>query len=189
MRAKAFPNAILGVDPGTQCTGYALVTNGYNDCTLISAGTIQLRSIKDHHAKLRHIFNSLYHIISDFSPKYMAIEAPFYGKNVQSMLKLGRAQGVALTCGMVKGLDTTEYAPRKIKQSITGNGNAAKEQVAAMLKQLMPDADFSELNHDATDALAVAYCHYLSLKNPVTKRGAYKNWSDFIRSNPDKNIK
>lgn len=189
MRAKAFPNAILGVDPGTQCTGYALITNEHRTCELITAGNIQLKSIKDHHAKLRHIFNRLYHIISDYQPKYLAIEAPFYGKNVQSMLKLGRAQGVALTCGMVKGLETTEYAPRKIKQSITGNGNAAKEQVAAMLKQLMPEADLSELNHDATDALAVAYCHYLSLSNPVTKGNTYKSWSDYIRSNPDRNIK
>lgn len=189
MRAKAFPNAILGVDPGTQCTGYALITNAQKDCDIITAGTIRLKSIKDHHAKLRHIFNSLYHIISDYRPQYMAIEAPFYGKNVQSMLKLGRAQGVALTCGMVKGLETTEYAPRKIKQSITGNGNASKEQVAAMLKQLMPEADLSELNHDATDALAVAYCHYLSLRNPITKGSAYKNWSDYLRANPDRDAK
>lgn len=189
MRAKAFPNAILGVDPGTQCTGYALITNEQEHCEMITAGTIQLKSIKDHHAKLRHIFNSLYHIISDYRPKYMAIEAPFYGKNVQSMLKLGRAQGVALTCGMVKGLETTEYAPRKIKQSITGNGSAAKEQVAAMLKQLLPDSDISDLNHDATDALAVAYCHYLGLRNPISKGNAYKGWSDYLRANPDRNIK
>lgn len=189
MRTKAFPNAILGVDPGTQCTGYALITNDADRCEFITAGVIQLKSIKDHHAKLRNIFNTLYHIISDYTPKYMAIEAPFYGKNVQSMLKLGRAQGVALTCGMVKGLDTTEYAPRRIKQSITGNGNAAKEQVAAMLTQLMPDVDMSGLNHDATDALAVAYCHYLSLKNPIAKGKSYKGWSDFLRSNPDRNVK
>jgi crossover junction endodeoxyribonuclease RuvC len=188
MTTKAFKHSIIGIDPGTSVTGYAIISNQEKQSEIITVGTISLQKIKDPHEKLRVIFNRLFHIISDFKPHYMAIEAPFYGKNVQSMLKLGRAQGVALTCGMVKGLEITEYAPKKIKQSVTGNGNASKEQIAAMLAQFY-NTDLSNLSLDATDAIAVAYTHYLQVQNPsLLQSGKYSGWDDFLKNNPDRTI-
>lgn len=176
---------ILGIDPGTNITGYGIITN-QSTPIIIDAGVIDLRKIDNHHEKLRQIFSKLYTLITHYDPQYMSIEAPFYGKNIQSMLKLGRAQGVALTCAMLKGLETEEYSPKKIKQSVTGNGNSSKEQLAAMLSQIL-ETDLSKYPLDATDALSTAYCHYLHLSSPLGKSSKkFSSWSDYINDNPDK---
>ncbi|MDX1480014.1 MAG: crossover junction endodeoxyribonuclease RuvC, partial [Saprospiraceae bacterium] len=137
--------------------------------------------------KLKEIFLQLQEVIETFLPAVMAIEAPFYGKNVQSMLKLGRAQGVAMAAAMTMGLEIAEYSPKKVKQSVTGNGNAAKEQVAAMLEHLVA-YPVRSLGLDASDALAVAYCHYLKLNGPGTSTAPrhYSGWKSFIKDNPDR---
>lgn len=145
-------------------------------------GTLKLTRLPDHQTKLKEIFLQLQEIIETYLPSTMAIESPFFGKNVQSMLKLGRAQGVAMAAAMTMGLDITEYSPKKIKQSITGNGNASKEQVAAMLKNML---DFTVTEHylDATDALGVALCHYHQMSSGL-KIPKTKNWKSFIKENP-----
>uniref|UniRef100_UPI00359F3273 crossover junction endodeoxyribonuclease RuvC n=1 Tax=Prevotella heparinolytica TaxID=28113 RepID=UPI00359F3273 len=138
------------------------------------------------HLKLKHIYERVQGIISSYLPDEMAIEAPFFGKNVQSMLKLGRAQGVAIVAALMREIPITEYAPLKIKMAITGNGQASKEQVAAMLQRMLkiPDSEMSPLM-DATDALAAAYCHYLQMGRPVSVK-KYNGWGDFVQKNPDK---
>ena len=144
---------------------------------------MKLTHFANHQTKLKEIFLQLQEIIETYLPSSMAIESPFFGKNVQSMLKLGRAQGVAMAAAMTMGLDITEYSPKKIKQSITGNGNASKEQVAAMLKNML---DFTVREHylDATDALGVALCHYHQISGSGIKVPKTKNWKSFIKENP-----
>ena len=175
---------ILGVDPGTNILGYSVIELQSDGIIILDLGTIKLDKKSDHQTKLKEIFLQLQEIIETFLPEVMAIEAPFFGKNVQSMLKLGRAQGVAMAAAMTMGLEIAEYSPKRIKQSVTGNGNAAKEQVSAMLAQLLK-RPMHNVSLDASDALATAYCHYLQVSGvSVTRPDRYAGWDSFIKKNP-----
>lgn len=190
---------ILGIDPGTNILGYAIIEVISKNAILIHAiGVVKLDKYTGHEQKLKRIFEKVYHLSKTYKPDEMAIEAPFFGKNVQSMLKLGRAQGVAIAAAAVCGLSVCEYSPRKVKQAITGNGNAAKEQVSAMVKHLLK-LDALPSYFDATDAGAVAICHYLQThtgvaalqKNAGDRPAAApkkksNNWKNFITDNPDR---
>lgn len=171
---------ILGMDPGTNVMGYGIITVKNNNMSLIQFGVIHLEKYQNHEIKLKKIFERVLGIIDEFKPDEVAIEAPFYGKNVQSMLKLGRAQGVAMAAVLYRDIPIREYAPKKIKQSVTGNGNASKEQVASMLKNLLGFQITPKLL-DATDALAVALCH-INQKNPNENKS--RHWKSFIKDNP-----
>jgi len=173
---------ILGIDPGTNIMGYGLIAIKGNQITLIQFGVVHLNKYPDHALKLSKIFERITQIIEEYKPDEMAIESPFFGTNVQSMLKLGRAQGVAIAAAISKQVPIFEYAPKKIKQSVTGNGNASKEQVAAMLSKLLQFQEIPKLL-DATDALGVALCHYFQ-KGVTTK--SKSGWNAFLKENPDK---
>lgn len=179
---KEKQKTILGIDPGTTVLGYGIIALNGNQTSLITLGVLHLNKINGHHLKLKKIFERIISLIKEFQPDEIAIEAPFYGKNVQSMLKLGRAQGVAIVAGMMEEIPIYEYAPKKIKLSITGNGNASKEQVAAMLQQILKFKDSSKF-FDATDGLAAAVCHSFQNKYSLTKKG-YSGWESFIKDNP-----
>ncbi len=182
---------ILGVDPGTVKMGYALLEINGSQMKSVDIGVIFLDAHSDHPTRLLKILERLQSIITTYKPSIMAVEAPFYAKNVQSMLKLGRAQGVAIAVGMDKGLDIFEYSPRKIKQSVTGNGNASKEQVAFLLQSQLK-VDLAGQLLDATDALAVAVCHFYqngkistsTTKTPIKK--SKTTWKNFLADNPDR---
>jgi crossover junction endodeoxyribonuclease RuvC len=182
---------ILGVDPGTVKMGYALLEINGNQMKTMDIGVIFLDALSDHPTRLLKILERLQSIIDTYKPTIMAIEAPFYAKNVQSMLKLGRAQGVAMAVGMDKGLEIFEYSPRKIKQSVTGNGNASKEQVAYLLQSQLK-VDLTGQFLDATDALSAAVCHFYqngkistsTTKTPVKKSKV--TWKNFLADNPDR---
>jgi len=178
---------ILGIDPGTAILGYGLIEVQGKQMKLLALGVLKLDKIDDHHLKLQKIFERCIELIDGFHPDELAIEAPFFGKNVQSMLKLGRAQGVAIAAALSRQLPVMEYAPRKIKQSITGNGNASKEQVAAMLQRVLqiPDADMPD-KLDATDGLAAAVCHFYQSSSPLTSGKSYSGWKSFLSANPDR---
>jgi crossover junction endodeoxyribonuclease RuvC len=164
--------------------GYGLVKVQGSHITLLEMGVLQPGKVKDSYKKLQLIFNTVSGLITKYQPDTFAIEAPFFGKNVQSMLKLGRAQGVAIAAAMRHGLEVTEYSPKKVKQSITGNGNAAKEQVMKMLQQILAFKE-TPRHLDATDALAVAVCHYFQQKAlPEGKNNKLTGWNDFIAKNP-----
>ena len=179
---------ILGVDPGTNILGYGLIHIQDKKMKLIAMGVLRLEKIPDHALKLQKIFNKIVSLIEEYKPDELSIEAPFFGKNVQSMLKLGRAQGVAIAGALSKNLPIQEYSPKKIKQSITGNGNASKEQVSEMLKTLLNFKETPEFL-DATDGLAAAVCHYFQSKPGVVgKTKAYSGWKAFITENPDKKV-
>jgi crossover junction endodeoxyribonuclease RuvC len=175
---------ILGIDPGTLVMGYGLIQIKNSTPHLLELGVLKPGKVKDSYKKLQLIFNTVSGLITKYQPTDFAIEAPFFGKNVQSMLKLGRAQGVAIAAAMRHGLDVTEYSPKKVKQSITGNGNADKEQVMKMLQTLLSFKE-SPKHYDATDALAVALCHHFQTTSPLNKvvKGI-KGWEDFIKKNP-----
>lgn len=177
---------ILGIDPGTTIMGYGVIKVTGNKATLITMGIIDLRKFPDGYLKLGHIFERVTGIIDSFLPDEMAIEAPFFGKNVQSMLKLGRAQGTAIAAAIHHGVPIHEYAPMKIKLAITGQGKASKEQVAGMLQRLLKisDDDMSDFM-DATDALGAAYCHFMQLSRPQSE-AHYRSWKDFATKNKDK---
>lgn len=185
MKKTTKPYKILGIDPGTNQLGYAILEVSGRKTTLITMGILKLKSFKDHTTKLKEIFLQLQEIIETYLPTQLSIEAPFYGKNVQSMLKLGRAQGVAMAAGMTMGLEIIEYSPKKIKQSVTGNGNASKEQVAAMLESIMR-IKIQSSTLDATDALAAAYCHYNQSQSILAGTKSYSSWSNFIKDNPNR---
>lgn len=176
---------ILGIDPGTTELGYAVVEVHAKSRRIVEIGTLKLDKFKDHAKRLEVIHTRLSQVIGTYTPKIMAIEAPFFGKNPQSMLKLGRAQGVCMAAGIAQGLAVHEYAPRKIKQSITGNGNASKEQVAAMLQQEF-ELDISRYKNDATDALGAAMCHYFQSRSPLAGLGKAKGWEAFLKANEDR---
>jgi crossover junction endodeoxyribonuclease RuvC len=179
---------ILGIDPGTSILGYGIIEVKGKQMQLLALGVVRLDKIDDHALKLKKIFERCIELIDGFHPDELAIEAPFFGKNVQSMLKLGRAQGVAIAAALSRQLSVTEYAPRKIKQSITGNGNASKEQVAAMIQRLLniEDSQMPE-KMDATDGLAAAVCHFYQTSNPLL--GTKSNsWKSFLSNNPDRII-
>jgi len=191
---KSNSKIILGIDPGTIVMGYGLISVNKNSISLVEMGVLQLAKNKDHSERLKLIFQKMESLIKIHKPESVAIEAPFYGKNVQSMLKLGRAQGVAIAASMMHGLNAVEYAPKKVKQSITGRGSATKEQVFEMLQQTLKfkeDVRFM----DATDAVAVALCHHYQDKyNELTGSNAVKvtakkkktSWETFIATNPDR---
>jgi crossover junction endodeoxyribonuclease RuvC len=180
---------ILGIDPGTNLMGYGVLHIIDSKPTVVTLGVVDLRKYSNHYLKLGHIHERVQGIIESYLPDEVAIEAPFFGKNVQSMLKLGRAQGVAMAAALERDIPITEYAPLKIKMSITGNGQASKEQVADMLKRILKlSDDMTGPFLDATDALAAAYCHYLQLDKPQQTKN-YSNWKDFIKKNPNKVIK
>lgn len=196
---------ILGIDPGTNYTGYGVlqIRDGKPHCVVL--GYIELVKYKDPYTKLQQIFRRVDALIGEYRPDEVALESPFFGENVQSMLKLGRAQGVAMAAALVRELPVSEYAPRRIKQSITGNGAASKEQVAAMLKSILK-IEYALNKLDATDGLAVALCHFYETSSPLCSvagdrknalggglksrsRGGSKSWESFLAANPDREIK
>ena len=183
---------ILGVDPGTMVMGYGLVRQKGKELSIIRMGILKLNKLENQALKLKTIFERMLEIIEEYKPDEMAIEAPFFGKNVQSMLKLGRAQGVAMAAALYRDIPIFEYAPRTIKQTITGNGSASKEQVSKMLQAMLK---FEEMPKylDATDALAAAVCHYLDRGKDVnytkpkhSRKSASSQWAQFVQQNPDR---
>ncbi|WP_235298817.1 crossover junction endodeoxyribonuclease RuvC [Portibacter marinus] len=175
-------NRIIGIDPGTNVLGFAVVDIVNGECKILDMGVLKLIKYPDHTTKLKEIFLQIQEIIETYLPSEMAIEAPFFGKNVQSMLKLGRAQGVSMAAAMTMGLEICEYSPKKIKQSVTGNGNASKEQVALMLMQILKKK-LHDQYHDATDALAVAMTHHHQRSGSSTGKKQYSDWSSFVKNN------
>jgi crossover junction endodeoxyribonuclease RuvC len=171
---------IVGLDPGTRIMGYAALLVQNSRMKLLQYGVIRLEKYSGYELKLKKIFERVTGLIEEFSPDEIALEAPFYGKNVQSMLKLGRAQGVAMAAALHHQIPIAEYAPKKVKQSVTGNGNASKEQVAKMMQTLLNIKETPKLL-DATDALAVAITHYFQAR---PKKGTSKSWKAFIADNP-----
>lgn len=176
---------ILGVDPGTNLLGYGLIAVKERSAEYITMGVLDLRKERDHFVVLRRIIFEVGALIDNYSPDELAIESPFYGKNVQVMHKLGRAQGAAIAAAIQRGLPVFEYAPKKIKMSITGRGNASKEQVALILQKTLK-CDFDSLYLDASDALAIALCHYYQLVNPLLDRSTSSTWEKFIESHPQR---
>ncbi|MGB0392554.1 MAG: crossover junction endodeoxyribonuclease RuvC [Flavobacteriaceae bacterium] len=175
---------ILGIDPGTTIMGFGIIQVLNNQPKLMQLNELELKKYKDHYLKLKYIFQRTISLIDQYHPDEIAIEAPFFGKNVQSMLKLGRAQGVAMAAGLTREIPITEYSPKKIKMAITGNGNASKEQVAKMLQQMLHIKTLPK-NLDATDGLAAAVCHYFNYgKSADTKN--YSSWSAFVKQHPSK---
>jgi len=189
----------MGVDPGTNYTGYGFLAVEGNAARCVALGYIDIAKMTDPYQKLRHIFERVSALIGEFSPDEAAFESPFFGENVQSMLKLGRAQGVAMAAALVRGLPVYEYPPRLVKQSITGNGAASKEQVAAILGKLLR-IEYTPAKLDATDGLAVALCHHFQSSSPLAaaagaaaaktkpKRAA-TTWETFAGANPDRIVK
>lgn len=173
---------ILGIDPGTSIMGFSVIKAQGKTVNVLILDVLKLEKIDSHPLKLKKIFETTLRIIEQYHPDSLAIEAPFFGKNVQSMLKLGRAQGVAMAAALYKNIEVFEYSPRKIKQSITGKGAASKEQVAAMLTNLISFSNPTDFL-DATDALAVAYCHFLQ-RNTTGPTTEYNSWANFILKNP-----
>ncbi len=173
---------ILGLDPGTNVMGYGVIMVQKPKIDLLQFGVIHLNKYESHELRLKKIFDRVLSLIDDFHPDEVALEAPFYGKNVQSMLKLGRAQGVAMSAALSREIPIVEYAPKRVKQSVTGNGNASKEQVAKMLMTLFTIKELPKLL-DATDALAVAVCHHFQKGESKNKA---KSWESFVKDNPGK---
>ena len=173
---------ILGIDPGTTITGYGVIEITNNKPQLITLGIIELDKITDHYLKLKYIFERSLQLIDNYKPDELAIESPFYGKNVQSMLKLGRAQGTVISAALYRSIPIFEYAPRKIKQSITGQGTASKEQVAVILQNILNIKQLPT-NLDATDGLAAAMCHFYQKTVPAGSK-SLKSWKEFIKKNP-----
>jgi len=182
LKVKVKEKIILGIDPGTNITGYGVIKVSGTDPELVTIGSIDLSKFKDHYIKLKYIFDRTIGIIDEYHPDELAIEAPFYGKNVQSMLKLGRAQGAAIAAALSRSLPIFEYAPRKIKMSITGQGAASKEQVAAMLMSILKFKD-PRMRLDATDGLAAALCHFYQSNKPLSQK-TFNSWKDFMNKNP-----
>ncbi len=180
-----YERVILGIDPGTNVMGYGLIGVNGKKPEMIAMGVIKLSKFESHYLRLRRIYDRTIDLCSQYLPDEMAIEAPFFGKNVQSMLKLGRAQGVAMAAALSRDVPITEYEPRKIKQAITGNGAAAKEQVRDMLKRMLTIPESSLLPElDATDALAAALCHFYESGKPIKSKSS--SWKDFIAHNPER---
>ena len=173
---------ILGIDPGTNMMGYGIIHISNNKINLIAMGSIDLGKLGNHFLKLKKIFERTEYLINEYNPDELAIEAQFLGKNPQSMLKLGRAQGVSMAAALTKDIPVSEYAPKKIKQSITGSGNSSKEQVAGMLKNILKLKSLPK-HLDATDGLAVAVCHYYQLGKPNSEK-SYSGWDAFVKANP-----
>ena len=169
---------ILGIDPGTNIMGYGIIHEKDKNVKLLTMGIINMHKMEGHFNKLKYIFERTIQLIDGYKPDELAIEAPFQGKNVQSMLKLGRAQGAAIAAALNRTIPIYEYAPRKIKLAITGNGNASKEQVAGMLIKLLKITETPD-TLDATDGLAAAMCHYYQKTN-ITSETKCKTWADYV---------
>ena len=174
---------ILGIDPGTIVLGYGIIEIEKQKIKLLSMGVIQLSKYEDPLQKLKIIYEKVQGLISSYNPAHCAVETPFYGKNVQSMLKLGRAQGVAIASALTSNVEVFEYSPKKIKQSVTGNGNSSKEQVAAMLQTLCA-FELQPKFLDATDGLAAAVCHHFQNRTTATAGKKVTGWKDFLKQNP-----
>ena len=184
-----YEKIIMGIDPGTNVMGYGILGINGRKLTPIILGAIELNKVGDHYLRLARIYERITGLVEQYLPDELAIEAPFYGKNVQSMLKLGRAQGVAMAAALARDIPITEYAPLKVKQVVTGNGGASKEQVANMLCYILK-LDRSKLPAllDATDAMAVALTHYYESRKPSAAGGA-KNWEQFLKQHPERLIR
>ena len=177
---------ILGIDPGTTIMGFGLIKVVNRKMEFMQLNELLLQKYDDHYIKLKLIFERTIELIETYMPDEIAIEAPFMGKNAQSMLKLGRAQGVAMAAGLSRDIPITEYAPKKIKMAVTGNGNASKEQVAAMLKSILKLKTLPK-NLDSTDGLAAAVCHFYNSNSSSTKQNkTYGSWASFVTNNPKK---
>ena len=183
-KLRTFDKVLIGIDPGTNVMGYGILGVKAKKPQLIAMGVLKLSKFDDHYMRLHRIYERVLSLVEQYLPDEMAIEAPFFGKNVQSMLKLGRAQGVAIAAALARQVPIAEYEPRKIKMAITGNGAASKEQVAAMLQRILgiAAADMPDFL-DATDALAAALCHHYESQKPVAS-GHAKSWKDFIAHHP-----
>ena len=181
-RQQETEKLIMGIDPGTNIMGYAVIKakNANKTPELIVSGVLDMIKLKDPYIKLERIFERTLSVIDTYHPDELAIEAPFFGKNIQSMLKLGRAQGVAIAAALQRKIPIFEYAPLKIKMSITGNGNASKEQIAALLGILMKIPS-TPSRLDETDAIAIAYCHHIQGKLPTEGGAKCRNWGDYIK--------
>ncbi len=175
---------ILGIDPGTNIMGYGIISILNKKMHMVKMGIIHLDKLNSHALKLKKIFERTIQLVDEYKPDEVSLEAPFYGKNVQSMLKLGRAQGVAMAAALYRGIPIFEYTPKKIKKSITGNGNSSKLQVASMLESLLNIQNMPK-HLDATDGLAAAACHYFQ-RNDNDSNKNYSSWSSFLKDNPDK---
>ena len=182
MLAEKKERVIMGIDPGTAVMGYGVILERGSKIELITMGIVRMDHLDDHFLKLQRIFEKTVKLIDEFKPDTLALEAPFYGKNSQVMLKLGRAQGIAMAAALSRNIPINEYAPRKIKQSITGNGSAGKEQVAAMLQRLLNFKETPEFL-DATDGLAVAVCHSFQRITTGGKGKTYSGWESFVSDN------
>ena len=183
---KQADRIILGIDPGTNIMGYGILGVYGGKPRMIAMGLIELTKLGDHYLRLGRIYERVAMLVDQYCPDELAIEAPFFGKNVQSMLKLGRAQGVAMAAALSRQVPITEYEPRKIKLAITGNGAASKEQVCEMLKRILSIPQEALLPKlDATDALAAALCHFYESAKPLKTKSS-GSWKDFIARNPDK---
>lgn len=182
-----FDKIIIGIDPGTNVMGYGVIGVKGKKPGLIALGVVKLNKFESHYLRLRRIYDRVLSLVEQYLPDEMAIEAPFFGKNVQSMLKLGRAQGVAMAAALSRDVPITEYEPRKIKMAITGNGGASKEQVRELLKRMLSisSEQLQDLELDATDGLAAALCHFYETSRPIIASGP-KSWKEFIAKNPDK---
>ena len=181
---KEWDRIIIGVDPGTNVMGYGILGVKSKKPAMIALGIIELNKFESHYLRLRRIYDRILSLVDQYLPDEMAIEAPFFGKNVQSMLKLGRAQGVAMAAALSRDIPITEYEPRKIKMAITGTGAASKEQVQEMLRRILTIPKESLLPElDATDALAAALCHFYETSRPVMAKGP-SSWKEFIAKNP-----
>lgn len=181
IKEKAKERIILGIDPGTVVMGYGIIKETGKKISLVTLGVVKMGHLDDHGLKLQRIFKKTLALIEQYNPDCVALEAPFYGKNIQVMLKLGRAQGVAMAAALSRDIPIQEYSPRKIKQSVTGNGSASKEQVAAMLQNLLGFKETPEFL-DATDGLAVAVCHSFQ-QNTMVNSKSYSTWSAFVKDN------
>lgn len=178
---------IMGIDPGTNVMGYGIIRCIGQKAEMVAMGVIDMRKEDDPYLRLGHIFERVTGIINEYLPDEIAIEAPFFGKNVQSMLKLGRAQGVAIAAAIQHSVPVHEYAPMKIKMAITGTGTASKEQVAGMLQRILKlNADEMPKFMDATDALGAAYCHFMQISSPLSSGKKYSSWKDFANKNKER---
>lgn len=188
-KPKDSEKIIIGVDPGTQVMGYGVISIKNAQIELIQYGVIKLNKYTTHQLKLKKIFERITQLVEEYLPDEMAIEDPFYGKNAQSMLKLGRAQGVAMAAALARDVPIVEYSPKKVKQSVTGNGNATKEQVAYMLEKILK-MELSREFLDATDGIAIAICHHYHANSPAsstaTKKDKKGGWGAFVSENPDR---
>ena len=183
---KYWDRIIIGIDPGTNVMGYGVLGVKNKKPEMIAMGIIELSKFESHYLRLSRIFQRVTGLIEQYLPDEMAIEAPFFGKNVQSKLKLGRAQGVAMAAALQRDVPICEYEPRKIKMAITGNGAASKEQVQEMLRRILNIPQESLLPQlDATDALGAALCHFYESSRPQIEKGC-RSWKEFIAKHPDK---